>query len=115
MITPKIENRRHFRQKMLAEVSYKDHKNQSFGGCTTKDISECGVCIQIKEFFALGAFLDLQFKLPLSATMFYVQGRVMRINKMAYGDRWEVGLEIVNSAEYVRLVKKYIAFRNTSS
>jgi len=107
------ENRRHFRERMIAEVGYKNEKNQSFGGCLAKDISESGVCIKIREFIPIGTMLELQFKLPLSNTFFYIKGKVMRINKTINNDEWEAGLEMQMNTTYSSLVKKYIAVKNS--
>lgn len=106
------ERRRHFREKMVAEVWYKSEKNQSFGGCVTKNISEKGVCVQIREFFQVGTILDLQFKLPLSQTFFFVKGKVVRVNQMPYNELWELGLEVLTDANYEELVKQYITLNN---
>jgi Tfp pilus assembly protein PilZ len=103
------ERRRHHRARMIGEVNYKAEKKQSFGGCIAKDVSESGVCIKIDEFFPVGSVLDLQFKLPLSSTAFYVQGKIMWINKMPYNEQWEAGLEIIKDKSYGDLVKKYIS------
>lgn len=115
MIKQGKEKRRHPREKMVAEVFYKDDKKQAFGGCIAKDISEGGVCIQVREFFPLGAIIELQFKLPLSITTFYVKGKVVRITQTPYNEQWEVGLEMIPDAKYAELVRKYIAAKNPST
>ena len=104
----KPDKRRHQREKMVAEVFFKDEKNQAFGGCIAKDVSESGVCILIREFFPIGTILELQFKLPLSTTTFFVKGKVVRSNKMPYNEQWEVGLEIIEDRHYRQLVQQYI-------
>ncbi len=107
-----IQKRRHHRKEMIAEVGYKDEKKQSFGGCIAKNVSESGVCIKIGEFFPVGTILDLEFKLPLSATAFYVQGKIMWINKSPYNEQWEAGLQIVMDAKYAELIQKYVPLKN---
>ena len=108
------EKRRHSREKMMAEIYYKTEKNQWIGGCLAKDVSESGVCIQIKEYFPIGTVLDLQFNLPLSLTSFYVKGKIVRVAKIPDIDIWEVGLEMLTDINYAELVRKYIASINSS-
>ena len=106
------EKRRHQREKMIADVYYKDEKRQSFGGCVAKNVSESGVCINIGEFFPVGTILDLQFKLPLSPTAIYVKGKVVRVNKSPFNEeRWEIGLEILMDLKYLKLVQQYMALK----
>ena len=106
------QKRRHRREKMIAEVWYKDEKKHSFGGCISKDVSVNGVCIKIEEFVAVGTLLDLEFRLPLSKTPFYIKGKVMWINKLPLNEQWEVGLQIVTETDYARLVQQYISSMN---
>lgn len=108
------ENRRHPREKMIADVYYKDEKKQLYGGCVAKNVSESGVCINIEEFIPVGTVLDLQFKLPLSPIAFYVKAKVVRINKIPYSEQWEAGLEMVMDVNYERLVRQYIAMQKLS-
>jgi len=106
------DKRRHPREKMIADVYYKDEKKQSFGGCVAKNVSESGVCIKIGEFFPVGTILDLQFKLPLSPMAIYVKGKVVRVNKSPFNELWEVGLEMIADITYAKLVQQYIALKN---
>jgi hypothetical protein len=104
-------NRRHTRKKMAGEVSYKDDKKQSFGGCIAKDVSESGACIKIGEFFPVGTVLELSFKMPSSTGPCHVRGKIRWINKLPYGEQWEAGLEFETNTAYAALVQKYISFK----
>ena len=106
------QNRRHLRKKMIAEVCYKDEKNKSCGGCVAKNVSERGACIKIGRFFPVGTTLNLEFKLPLSPTSFYVKGKIMWISKLPHNEQWEAGLEIIMDTVYAALIKKYISLKD---
>lgn len=108
------EQRRHRRERMVAEVYYQSNKNVKAGGCVAKDISLGGVCIKIGEFFPVGSILDLQFKLPLSHQAFNVKGKIMWINKKPYNEEWDVGLEILKDATYLKLVAQYLNSKSPS-
>jgi hypothetical protein len=69
------DKRRHLREKMVAEVFYKDEKKQSFGGCVAKNVSEGGVCIHIGEFVPLGCTSSALFR-----HNFFLQQEALRLN-----------------------------------
>ena len=104
--------RRHHREKISAQVFYKDEKDAVFGGCVAKNVSEKGVCIIIERFFPVGTILNLQFRLPLSITAFYANAKIVRIAKAPYGEQWEAGLEMLVEEKYAKLVREFIASQN---
>jgi hypothetical protein len=107
------DKRRHDREKMEAEIYYRAEDQQWTGGCISKDVSESGVCIQVKESFPIGTIIELQFNLPLSLTSFFVKGKIVRVNKMPDNERWEIGLEMLTNINYADLVRKYISSKNS--
>ena len=111
------EKRKFLRAPFKMAVSYQLKDPQAFGGCLASDIGEGGIKINLDDFVPLGAEMMLQIQLGQNFTFPIINlvGRVVWIARVPDSDRYQLGLEFIDTSSRVSSSQKicqYVRFHS---
>ena len=84
----------HYRIITLGEVS--KHFDHTSGDGMIENVSEDGMLIEIKEPIPVGSILEVEFKLKEVNAPLFLIGRVVRLDELKPGKKYEMGIHLTH-------------------
>ena len=105
------DKRRYPRYPFKEAVGYENRRGE-YQGSIGQDVSRGGVCLTVNEFVPVGAVLEVNMFVGMPPRVVLAQGKVVWVREIAYGDRFEIGVEFFNPVDIIDKLKGYFQSLN---
>ena len=105
------ERRRFPRFPFREPIQYQLKNSHRFGGCLAGDISEGGIRVNFNDFIPLDTHIIVQVFLTMGRMVECI-GRVVWVQKLPFSDRYQAGLEFIDSdssAEAKKEIRHFVS------